>query len=214
MDTGANGPPFIPSADDSDDEVAQAVAPHQQPQHQHYFASSSSSASSEASDAPPRKRLRMTAEEVLKRKRVDSPPQRDPDYYMSDGSCILLVDNVLFNVSFLPESSLPCHHLHVSSLGLLCQPHIRWGATRSRPMRLVPGCPCYAGRVHAFQLLATMTGLLPRFQRTLPLPPRLCRVNADAIASGPPYPARAGFVILFISFSCSFARLDPTRRFL
>ncbi|KZV63917.1 hypothetical protein PENSPDRAFT_757623 [Peniophora sp. CONT] len=81
---------------DSDDEVAQAVAPHHQQQAP--FASSSSTASSDSLDLPPRKRLRMTEDDVLKRKRATMPPQRDPDYYMSDGSCVLLVDNILFNV--------------------------------------------------------------------------------------------------------------------
>ena len=99
MDTAAELQPYIPSADDSDDEVAQAVAPHHHQQLQYPFSTSSSSASSDTSDSPPRKRLRMTEDDALKRKRGDAPPQRDPDFYMSDGSCVLLVDNILFNVS-------------------------------------------------------------------------------------------------------------------
>ncbi|VDC00415.1 unnamed protein product [Peniophora sp. CBMAI 1063] len=91
MDTATNSQPYIPSADDSDDEVAQVVAPHHQQQSPH------ASSSSESLELPPRKRLRMT-EDSFKRKRADTPPSRDPDYYMSDGSCIILVDNVLFNV--------------------------------------------------------------------------------------------------------------------
>lgn len=104
MDTAADLQPYIPSAEDSDDEVAQAVAPHHHQQLQHPFSASISTASSDTLDLPPRKRLRMT-EDALKRKRADAPPQRDPEYYMSDGSCVLLVDNVLFNVSMTPRSS-------------------------------------------------------------------------------------------------------------
>lgn len=96
METVADLQAYIPSADDSDDEVAQSVVPHH---HQPQPLYATSTASSDNIDLPPRKRLRMTEEDVQKRKRADTPPQRDPEYYLSDGSCVLLVDNVLFNVS-------------------------------------------------------------------------------------------------------------------
>src|SRR5579863_10319329 len=54
--------------------------------------------------SPPRKRSRNLFEksEVMKvpvPQRDASQVVRDEDYYLSDGSCIILVENTLFNVS-------------------------------------------------------------------------------------------------------------------
>jgi len=51
---------------------------------------------------PPRKRARMGRED----EEMKSPPKsteivRDSDFYMVDGSCVLLVENTLFNVSHI-----------------------------------------------------------------------------------------------------------------
>ncbi len=47
--------------------------------------------------SPPRKRSRnlLEIEEIM----MKAPPSRDDDYYLYDGSCIILVENTLFNVS-------------------------------------------------------------------------------------------------------------------
>ena len=52
--------------------------------------------------SPPRKRLRNLFEkpEIMKLPHCQaSHIVRDDDYYLSDGSCIILVENTLFNVS-------------------------------------------------------------------------------------------------------------------
>jgi hypothetical protein len=53
--------------------------------------------------SPPRKRSRNLLEiEETSMKTLPSQPSgivRDEDYYLSDGSCIILVENTLFNVS-------------------------------------------------------------------------------------------------------------------
>ena len=49
---------------------------------------------------PPRKRARCENEQNNKvAHRSSSEVARDDDFYMSDGSCIILVENTLFNVS-------------------------------------------------------------------------------------------------------------------
>ncbi|KAA1475693.1 hypothetical protein DENSPDRAFT_867026 [Dentipellis sp. KUC8613] len=70
-------------------------------------------------ESPPRKRPRVTeqSEDITMPLRSPTEITRDPEYYMSDGSCILLVDNTLFNVhrtmlskdnsSFGPMFTLP-----------------------------------------------------------------------------------------------------------
>jgi hypothetical protein len=80
-------PPFIPP-DDSDDELdLQEVA-----------------AAVTFVHSPPRKRTRTLDpadmdNAVTQAPVLDGPPVRDANYYMSDGSCILLVENTLFNAS-------------------------------------------------------------------------------------------------------------------
>ena len=64
--------------------------------------------------SPPRKRSRNLFEkpEVMKLPKCDaSEIVRDEDYYFSDGSCIILVENTLFNVSPLVHHS-NCHLSH------------------------------------------------------------------------------------------------------
>lgn len=59
-------------------------------------------ATSQLLHSPPRKRSRNLFEkpEVMKVPKCDaSEIVRDEDYYLSDGSCIILVENTLFNVS-------------------------------------------------------------------------------------------------------------------
>jgi hypothetical protein len=63
--------------------------------------------------SPPRKRPRN----VLERAEDIKPPQRealeivrDEDYYLSDGSCIILVENTLFNVSTLFEHPIQWYY--------------------------------------------------------------------------------------------------------
>jgi hypothetical protein len=54
---------------------------------------------------------------------TEGKPQRDPDYYFSDGSCILQVENTLFNVCCI--SSGITHRMRISDIG---QRHILKGA--------------------------------------------------------------------------------------
>jgi hypothetical protein len=61
-------------------------------------------ATAELLHSPPRKRSRNALEkpEVMKIPQLQaSEVARDEDYYLSDGSCIILVENTLFNVSLL-----------------------------------------------------------------------------------------------------------------
>src|SRR6266702_485948 len=59
--------------------------------------------------SPPRKRSRnfLEIEETSMKALPRYPPEivRDEDYYLSDGSCIILVENTLFNVSPLGDHS-------------------------------------------------------------------------------------------------------------
>jgi hypothetical protein len=64
--------------------------------------------------SPPRKRSRN----IFERAESIRPPQRQPpgvvrdeDYYLSDGSCIILVENTLFNVN-------PLFEYHINGLTL------------------------------------------------------------------------------------------------
>ena len=71
-------------------------------------------ATSQLLHSPPRKRSRSLFEkpEVMKVPKCDaSEIVRDEDYYLSDGSCIILVENTLFNVSLFvhhPNCPLSC----------------------------------------------------------------------------------------------------------
>lgn len=59
-------------------------------------------ATSQLLHSPPRKRSRNlfeTPEAMKLPNRETSEIVRDEDYYFSDGSCIILVENTLFNVS-------------------------------------------------------------------------------------------------------------------
>jgi hypothetical protein len=66
--------------------------------------------------SPPRKRPRN----VLERAEDIKPHQsqaleivRDEDYYLSDGSCIILVENTLFNVSTTFEHQIQWYYLYI-----------------------------------------------------------------------------------------------------
>jgi hypothetical protein len=65
-------------------------------------------ATSQLLPSPPRKRPRNLFEKpeaVKVPNRQTSEIVRDEDYYLSDGSCIILVENTLFNVSPLVHRS-------------------------------------------------------------------------------------------------------------
>ena len=68
--------------------------------------------------SPPRKRSRKIlegAEDITAPRRQASEIVHDDDYYLSDGSCIILVENTLFNVSPLVD-----HHVNGLTLSYRC----------------------------------------------------------------------------------------------
>jgi len=87
-------PPFIPPDDSDDDlaieEVAASVAP-------------APALPPVSLNSPPRKRQRTDSVDMKEERAspaLTGPPQRDVDYYMADGSCVLMVENTLFNVRY------------------------------------------------------------------------------------------------------------------
>jgi hypothetical protein len=102
MDNDVDIPPFIPSDDSDDDLAIEEVQAAITPAHSAPTTTAFAPIPPQTS-VPPRKRQRTVDCLEMKPEGAglvvyDGPPQRDADYYMTDGSCVLLIENTLFNV--------------------------------------------------------------------------------------------------------------------